>query len=85
MNITAMQRVSYAMQTHWTGFAAMGDPNAHSLEWIPKWPAYDSDGQAARKNFAYNSTLENVLNLHIEDDSFRTESNQLAYRAVEAA
>ncbi len=69
-----MHRVSYAMQAHWASFAATGDPNAHGLKWIPKWPAYDDDGQDGGKNFVYNATLDNVLNLHIEEDNFRSEA-----------
>ncbi|KAK4894336.1 hypothetical protein LTR27_007469 [Elasticomyces elasticus] len=68
-NITAMQNVSYAMQATWASFASTGSPNHHGLGWIPHWPAY-SNGS---KNFVFNGTLDDTLNLHIEDDDFRKE------------
>ncbi|KAK5736844.1 hypothetical protein LTR17_007169 [Elasticomyces elasticus] len=68
-NITAMQNVSYAMQATWASFASTGSPNHHGLGWIPYWPTY-SNGS---KNFVFNGTLNNTLNLHIEDDDFRKE------------
>ncbi|KAK5739901.1 hypothetical protein LTR17_004997 [Elasticomyces elasticus] len=68
-NITAMQNVSYAMQATWASFASTGSPNHHGLGWIPHWPAY-SNGS---KNFVFNGTLNDTLNLHIEDDDFRKE------------
>lgn len=64
-----MGSVSYAMQTHFIAFAATGDPNAHHVKWIPKWPAY-ADGT---QNFVYNATLADTLNLHVEQDDFRSE------------
>lgn len=63
-----MQRVSYVMQAHWASFASTGDPNAHGLKWIPKSPAYD-DEQVGGKNFVDNAALDDVLNLHTENDS----------------
>ncbi|KAI9745423.1 MAG: hypothetical protein M1818_000957 [Claussenomyces sp. TS43310] len=73
-NTTAMQRVSYAMQSQWVSFAATGDPNAHSLAWIPDWPAYTIDNA---QNFVYNVTLHDTLHLRVERDDFRTK--QLAW------
>lgn len=67
-NITSMQRIGDVMQAHWARFASTGDPNAHGLKWIPKSPAYD-DEQEGGKNFVYNAALDNVLNLHTEDDN----------------
>lgn len=71
-NITAIQNDSYAMQAHFVSFAAKGDPNAHGLNWVPIWPAYGF-GEGEQKNFVYNATLDNVLNLHVENDDFRAE------------
>lgn len=64
-----MRNVSYAMQAHFVAFAATGDPNAHHVNWIPKWPAYADSTQ----NFVYNATLDDTLNLHVEKDDFRSE------------
>ncbi|KFZ05843.1 hypothetical protein V501_07972 [Pseudogymnoascus sp. VKM F-4519 (FW-2642)] len=68
-DVPAMRNVSYAMQTHFVAFAATGDPNAHHINWIPKWPAYAGSTQ----NFVYNATLDDTLNLHVEKDDFRSE------------
>ncbi|KAK5170343.1 uncharacterized protein LTR77_004930 [Saxophila tyrrhenica] len=66
-NITAMQKDSYAMQATWVSFAATGSPNNHGLDWVPHWPAYENGSQ----NFVFNATLDDTLNLHIEEDDFR--------------
>ncbi|KAI9730740.1 MAG: hypothetical protein M1834_005709 [Cirrosporium novae-zelandiae] len=66
-NITSMQRESYAMQACWASFAATGSPNNHGLSWIPYWPAYDE----SPSNFVFNATINDTLNLHIEDDNYR--------------
>ena len=71
-NVTAMQKVSYAMQATWVSFAATGSPNRHGLSWVPRWPSY---GESA-SNFVFNGTLDNVLNLHIEKDDFRSQGIQ---------
>ncbi|OBT65285.1 hypothetical protein VE03_04603 [Pseudogymnoascus sp. 23342-1-I1] len=68
-DVPAMRNVSYAMQAHFVAFAATGDPNAHHVNWIPKWPAYSGSTQ----NFVYNATLDDTLNLHVEKDDFRSE------------
>ncbi|PYH92802.1 alpha/beta-hydrolase [Aspergillus ellipticus CBS 707.79] len=66
-NVPAMHRVSYALQATWISFAATKDPNHHGLDWIPQWPEYS----VSQKNFVYNATLENTLNLHVEADDWR--------------
>jgi len=71
-NVTAMQKVSYAMQATWVSFAATGSPNRHGLSWVPRWPSYDE----SPSNFVFNGTLDNVLNLHIEKDDFRNQGIQ---------
>ncbi|KFY12536.1 hypothetical protein V491_06748 [Pseudogymnoascus sp. VKM F-3775] len=68
-DVPAMRNVSYAMQAHFVAFAATGDPSAHHLPWIPKWPVYTDRTQ----NFVYNATLDDTLNLHVEKDDFRSE------------
>ena len=68
-NITAMRQVSYAMQATWASFTATGSPNHHGLDWVPYWPSY-SNGS---KNFVFNGTLNDTLNLHVEQDDFRKE------------
>ena len=70
--IPAMQKESYAMQAQWISFAATGNPNAHGLWWIPRWDPYGAG--AAARNMVYNATLGDVLNLHIEDDDFRSDA-----------
>lgn len=57
------------MQAHFVAFAATGNPNTHGVKWIPKWPAYVDSTQ----NFVYNATLADTLNLHVEQDDFRSE------------
>ena len=68
-----MRNVSYAMQVHFVAFANTDDPNAHHLSWIPQWPAY-TEGQ--EQNFVYNATLQDTLNLHVEDDDYRADQLQ---------
>ncbi|KFY42676.1 hypothetical protein V495_04385 [Pseudogymnoascus sp. VKM F-4514 (FW-929)] len=68
-DVPAMKNVSYAMQAHFVAFAATGDPNAHHVNWIPKWPAYAD----STRNFVYNATLDDTFNLHVEKDDFRSE------------
>ena len=68
-NITAMRNESYAMQATFISFAATGSPNHHPLAWVPYWPEYKNGS----KNFVFNATLDDTLNLHIEDDTFREE------------
>jgi hypothetical protein len=58
---------------HFIAFAATGDPNAHHVGRIPKWSAYADREQ---KNFVYNATLQNMLNLHVEDDDYRADQLQ---------
>ena len=52
-NVTAMHKVSYAMQAQWTSFAAMDSSNRHRLSWVPSWPSYDQGVE----NFVFNGTL----------------------------
>jgi carboxylesterase type B len=72
-DVPAMRNVSYAMQAHFIAFAVTGDPNAHHVGRIPKWSAYTDREQ---KNFVYNATLQNMLNLHVEDDDYRADQLQ---------
>ena len=58
------------MQVHFIGFAAEGDPNAHRVSWIQEWPAYKENEE---RNSVYNATLQDALNLHIEEDTYREE------------
>jgi carboxylesterase type B len=67
LNVTALHNVSYALQATWISFAATNSPNHHGLDWVPQWPEYN----ASRQNFVYNGTIDNTLNLHVEDDTFR--------------
>ena len=71
--VPAMRVVSYAMQVHWIAFAATGDPNAHHLDWIPNWPVY-TEGQ--QQNFVYNATLQDTLDMHVEEDDYRADQLQ---------
>ena len=69
-DVPAMRNVSFAMQAHFIAFANTGNPNDQHLAWIPKWPAY-TEGQ--KQNFVYNATLQDTLNLHIENDDYRAD------------
>lgn len=69
-NVTAMQTESFVMQSAWLSFAATGDPNHHGLDWVPYWPSYDEEPV----NFVFNATLEDSLNLHVEEDDYRVEA-----------
>ena len=60
---------SYAMQAAWISLAATGDPNRHDLGWVPYWPSYGEE----KVNLVYNSTSDNMLNLHIERNDFGEE------------
>ncbi|OJJ45241.1 hypothetical protein ASPZODRAFT_160156 [Penicilliopsis zonata CBS 506.65] len=71
-NVTSMHRVSYALQATWISFASTKDPNHHGLDWVPHWPEYTE----SQKNFVYNATLDDTLNLHVEEDTFREEQIQ---------
>lgn len=66
-NVSALRSVSYAIRATWVSFAATGSPNYHGLEWIPEWPEYAE----SKQNMVWNGTLDNVLNIHVEDDTFR--------------
>lgn len=68
-NVSALHNVSYAIQATWLSFAATSNPNHHGLDWIPEWPEYTE----SKQNMVWNGTLDNTLNLHIENDTFREE------------
>jgi carboxylesterase type B len=68
-DVLAMLNVSYAMQATYVSFAADGNPNRHGLGWIPEWPEYGAKGGGV--NMVFNATLDNLLNLHVEEDDFR--------------
>ena len=64
-----MRNDSYAIQTTLVSFAATGSPNQHGLSWLPYWPEYKNGSE----NFVFNATLDNTLDLHVEEDTFREE------------
>lgn len=73
-NVSALQRLSFAIRATWVSFATTDDPNQHGLgtDVIPVWPEYSTSGQ----NMVWNGTLDGTLNIHIEDDTFRQEQIQ---------
>ncbi|KAF3766896.1 hypothetical protein M406DRAFT_228286, partial [Cryphonectria parasitica EP155] len=71
-NVSALQNVSYAIQATWISFASTDSPNHHGLEWVPAWPEYT----ASKQNMVWNGTLDNTLNIHIENDTFRQDQIQ---------
>lgn len=66
-NVSALHKVSYAIQAAWVSFAATSNPNHHGLDYVPVWPEYT----ASKQNMVWNGTLDDTLNIHIENDTFR--------------
>lgn len=71
-NVSALQNVSYSIQATWISFAATSSPNHHGLGWIPEWPEYTE----SKQNMVWNGTLDDTLNIHIENDTFRHDQIQ---------